>query len=139
MDVRTVIEAKSAALEKGDAAAVRSFYAPTAVEYTLAPPLQQPVTGTDPGPLAQWMAGFASPPRREVTRLEIVESGDVAYATSLDCLTATPAGTTESFTLWFRMTTGLRRIDGHWLITHEHASVPFEMDGTFRASVGLEP
>jgi hypothetical protein len=25
------------------------------------------------------------------------------------------------------------------VITHEHQSVPFEMDGSFRASVGLQP
>ena len=85
------------------------------------------------------MSGFVTPPRREVTQLEIAESGDVAYATSLDCLTATPVGETESFSLWFRVTLGLRRVDGHWLVTHEHSSVPFEMDGSFRASVGLEP
>jgi ketosteroid isomerase-like protein len=63
----------------------------------------------------------------------------VAFATSLDRLTATPKGMTDSFTLWFRVTLGLRRIDGRWLVTHEHESVPFEMDGSFRASVGLQP
>jgi ketosteroid isomerase-like protein len=139
MDVRAVIEAKAAALSKGDAELVVSYFAPSAVIFNLAPPLRQPSAGRDPGPLIQWMAGFVSPPQREVTQLEIVESGDVAFATSLDSLTATPAGSTESFTLWFRVTTGLQRIDGEWLITHEHESVPFDMDGSFRASVNLKP
>jgi ketosteroid isomerase-like protein len=45
----------------------------------------------------------------------------------------------ESFSLWYRVTLGLRKIDGRWLVTHEHESVPFEMDGSFRASVDLLP
>lgn len=58
---------------------------------------------------------------------------------SLDSLTAVPRGTAEGFTLWFRVTLGLRRVGGRWLVTHEHESVPFEMDGSFRASTGLTP
>jgi ketosteroid isomerase-like protein len=63
----------------------------------------------------------------------------VAFCTSLDSMTATPKGQQEPFTLWYRSTVGLRRIAGNWLVTHEHHSVPFEMDGSFRASVGLKP
>jgi ketosteroid isomerase-like protein len=85
------------------------------------------------------MATFEMPPRREVTRLEITTDGDVAFATSLDRLTAVPRGAAEGFSLWFRVTLGLRRIGGRWLVTHEHESVPFEMDGSMRASTGLTP
>jgi ketosteroid isomerase-like protein len=38
-----------------------------------------------------------------------------------------------------RGTVGLRRIDGRWKITHEHASVPFYMDGSYKAAVDLQP
>ena len=85
------------------------------------------------------MATFEAPPRREVTALEITTDGDVAFATSIDSMTATPAGSTEPFTLWFRVTLGLRRIDGRWLVVHEHESVPFQMDGSFAAAINLEP
>ena len=83
------------------------------------------------------MATFEAPPRRQVTQLEITTDGDVAFATSLDCLSAVPRGSAEGFTLWLRVTPGLRRISGRWLVTHDHESVPFEMDGSLRASVGL--
>ena len=138
-EIREAIEGKAALLRKGDAKAVLAYYAPSFVEYTLAPPLRQPGDGRDPAPLAAWLATFEAPPRREVTRLEITTDGDVAYATSLDRLTAVPRGSTEGFTLWFRVTLGLRRIDGRWLVTHEHESVPFEMDGSNRASTDLTP
>lgn len=65
--------------------------------------------------------------------------GDVAFCHSLNCLSATPRGSSESFHLWHRSTLGLRRIDGACLITHEHQSTPFEMDGSFRASADLKP
>jgi ketosteroid isomerase-like protein len=138
-EIREVIEGKAARLQTGDAKAVLSYYAPTYVEFYLAPPLRQPGDGRDPAPLEAWMATFEAPPRREVTALEITTDGDVAFATSLDRLTAVPRGATEGFSLWFRVTLGLRRIDGRWLVTHEHESVPFEMDGSFRASTELTP
>ena len=74
-----------------------------------------------------------------MTSLEITADGDVAFATSLDSMTATPRGGTEPFTLWYRTTLGLRRIDGRWLVVHEHESVPFYMDGSMKAAVDLEP
>ncbi|GAA3453056.1 YybH family protein [Dactylosporangium matsuzakiense] len=138
-EIRDVIERKAALLEQGDAKAILAHYAPTFVEFTLAPPLRQPGDARDPGPLEAWIATFEAPPRRTVTHLEITTDGDVAFATSLDCLSAVPRGAAERFTLWFRVTLGLRRIDGRWLVTHEHESVPFEMDGSLRASVGLLP
>src|SRR5690242_19627438 len=137
--IREVIEAKAALLQKGDAKAVLAFYASSYVEYSLAPPLRQPGDGRNPAPLQAWIATFEAPPRREVTALEITTDGDVAFATSLDCLSAVPRGAAEGFAMWFRVTLGLRRIDGRWLVTHEHESVPFEMDGSLRASVGLSP
>ncbi|MEU0557705.1 nuclear transport factor 2 family protein [Dactylosporangium sp. NPDC006015] len=138
-EIREVIEGKAALLRTGDAKAILSHYAPGYVEFSLAPPLRQPGDGRDPAVVEAWMATFEAPPRREVTRLEITTDGDVAFATSLDRLTAVPRGSTESFSLWFRVTLGLRRVDGRWLVTHEHESVPFEMDGSFRASTGLTP
>jgi ketosteroid isomerase-like protein len=139
VEIRKVVEGKAAALRTGDVKALLAYFADEVVEFSLAPPLRQPTDAQDPAPTERWLATFETPPVREVTRLEIAASGDVAFTTSLDSLTATPKGATESFTLWFRVTLGLRKIDGRWLVTHEHESVPFEMDGSFRASVGLQP
>jgi uncharacterized protein (TIGR02246 family) len=137
--IRELIETRAAALKTGDAETIVSYYAPEVVQFTLAPPLQQNTDARDPEQLRAWLATFEAPPSREVTRLQVTAGPDAAFATSLDCLSATPKGMTESFSLWHRVTLGLRKVDGQWLITHEHQSVPFEMDGSFRASVGLRP
>jgi ketosteroid isomerase-like protein len=137
--IREVIEAKAATLKTGDVKTMLSYYTPEVVEFSLAPPLRQPADKQDPAPLERWLATFEAPPAREVTQLEIAVGGDVAFATSIDSMTAIPKGMTEPFTLWYRVTLGLRRVDGRWLVTHEHNSVPFEMDGSMRASVDLKP
>jgi hypothetical protein len=41
--------------------------------------------------------------------------------------------------LWFRHTLGFRKIDEQRKIVHEHESVPFYMDGSFKAAVDLKP
>ena len=137
--IRELIEARATALKTGDVDTIVSYYAPEVVQFTLAPPLQQSTDAHNPESLRGWIATFEAPPTREVTRLQVAAAGDVAFASSLDCLTATPKGMTDSFDLWHRVTLGLRKIDGRWLITHEHQSVPFEMDGSFQASIGLKP
>ena len=37
------------------------------------------------------------------------------------------------------MTTALARTDDGWRVIHDHVSVPFHMDGSFRAAIDLEP
>jgi ketosteroid isomerase-like protein len=138
-DIQAVIESRYERLAAGDVAGMQACYAPKVVQFTLAPPLGGLLDGRDPGPVTAWLATFEAPPRRTATQLEITTAGDVAFATSIDSMTATPKGGDSPFTLWYRMTLGLSRIDGQWLIVHEHASVPFYMDGSFRAAVDLEP
>jgi len=138
-DINDVILDRAERLTAGDAAGAVAHNAPGVVSFTLAPPLGGEIDGRDPSSLTAWLATFEAPPKREVTRLRITADGDVAFATSIDSMTATPKGMTEPFTLWYRATLGLRRIDGRWLITHEHNSVPFLMDGSFKAALDLEP
>jgi ketosteroid isomerase-like protein len=138
-EIQEVIEARYDRLAAGDLDGMLAFYAPKMVQFTLAPPLGEWIDGHNVAPLAAWVATFEAPPRREATHLEITASDDVAFATSIDSMTATPKGSDSSFTMWHRVTLGLRRIDGRWLIVHEHESVPFYMDGSFRAAVDLKP
>jgi ketosteroid isomerase-like protein len=45
----------------------------------------------------------------------------------------------EETDVWVRVTACRRKINGKGLITHEHVSVPFYMDGSYRAAVDLKP
>jgi ketosteroid isomerase-like protein len=138
-NIQEVIESRYERLAAGDVEGMQACYAPKVVQFTLAPPLGGLTDGHDPEPIDAWVATFEAPPRCTVTQLAITAAGDVAFATSIDSMTATPKGGDSPFTLWHRMTLGLSRIDGQWLIVHEHASVPFYMDGSLRAAVDLQP
>jgi ketosteroid isomerase-like protein len=138
-EIRELVLARAAAVGAKDARAMVARHAPDLVAYTLAPPLRQPPTGREAEQAETWLATFHGPMSMEIRDLEVAASGDVAYCTSLNCLTATPVGQTESFSLWFRATLGLRKTDGAWAVAHEHESVPFEMDGSFQASITLAP
>jgi ketosteroid isomerase-like protein len=45
----------------------------------------------------------------------------------------------EETDVWVRATVGYHKINGKWMISHEHLSVPFYMDGSVRAAVDLKP
>ena len=137
--IRDLVESRAAALRAKDPESMVMSYAEKVVVFDLAPPLRQPADARDTGPVGRWLATFTGPMDAEVRDLEVTVGGDVAFCTSLNRLSATPAGSAEQFDLWHRVTLGLRKLDGTWQVTHVHESVPFEMDGSMRPSVDLEP
>ncbi|WP_370949000.1 nuclear transport factor 2 family protein [Amycolatopsis sp. cg5] len=138
--IREIFDAHIAAMRAKDPDALVARFAPDAVTFTLAPPLRNSGPAvTDPAGVHAWLAGFTGEMDFEIRDLELAIGDEVAFGFSLNRLSATPQGDTEQFDLWFRATVGLRKIDGEWLITHEHMSTPFYMDGSFRSAVDLKP
>jgi uncharacterized protein (TIGR02246 family) len=138
--IRQLIAEQVTAMRTGDAQALVDRYAPDVVVYDLAPPLRKSGPEVlDADGLRKWLAGFDGAVHFDVRDLQVTVGGDVAYCHSLNRLAATPLGEPEGFELWFRSTVCFRRIDGRWRVTHEHTSTPFDMDGSFRASVDLQP
>ena len=136
-EIRALVDARVAAMERGDAEAVVAQYAPGAVVFSLAPPLVQPADGArDVEGLRAWFAEKGGRVGSGVRDVAVTVGGDVAFVSALERM-ADPAG--EVFELWFRTTLGLRRVDGRWLIAHEHTSTPFLMDGSYRAATDLTP
>ncbi|WP_433781341.1 YybH family protein [Actinomycetospora sp. CA-101289] len=139
--VREVLAEYVAAHAARDAERILACFTDDAVRYTLAPPLaQEPGSpyGSVEG-LGVWLSTFDGPVVLHHRDPAVVVGADVAFVHTLTSMTATPAGAAEPFTLWFRSTFGLRRIDGAWRLVHQHDSTPFHMDGSFRAATDLEP
>ncbi len=75
----------------------------------------------------------------EMRDMAVAVSGDVAFCHSFTRLHGVEAGG-QPFDMWARSTLCLRKQDdGQWRIVHGHTSVPFAMDGSFRAQVDLKP
>ncbi len=137
--IRELVAERTTAMRTGDAKTICGAYAPDAVIFNLAPPLVQPPDeGRDVAKLEAWFAEKGGSVWSEVRDLQVTVDGDLALCTSLESMGA-PPDSPQPFTLWYRSTLGLRRLDGQWRIAHEHTSTPFHMDGSFRAAVDLTP
>ncbi|MDQ2758364.1 MAG: nuclear transport factor 2 family protein [Actinomycetota bacterium] len=139
--VLALLAEHAAAHEARDAAALLALYAPDAVSYTLAPPLQQgPETayGTAEG-VQRWFETFDGPVGISYRDPVVTVAGDLALVHCLTRMTARPQGSGSPFSFWMRSTFGVRHVGARWVIVHRHESTPFHMDGSFRAAVDLLP
>jgi len=138
-EIRRLIADRAEFMASADAPAICRLYAPDAVVYSLAPPLAQPPgSATDVGRLRAWFDEKGGGVFSEVRELSVTVDGNLALCSSLHSM-GSPPDSPQPFVLWYRSTLGLRRVDGSWLIFHEHTSTPFHMDGSMRAATDLVP
>lgn len=134
--IRNLIDQRAKALYAKDAKAVVSLFTPDYVPFTLAPPLVSTMTGAKE--YDSWFATWQGPIGTEVRDLDIDVSGDLGISHSLNLMRGRSASG-HDIELWYRQTLSFRKVDGAWKIAHDHSSVPFHMDGSFRAAIDLKP
>lgn len=136
---RTEIEALFQQLARAhvdhDADAIVEAYAPDAVIYDLAPPLGH--RGMDRDSVTAWLAGWEGPIQIDARNVNLTVDGNLAFVSALNRMRGRQGG--ENQDMWYRSTICLRKTSGRWHIICDHSSVPFYMDGTFRAAVDLKP
>jgi len=134
-----VIEERIAAMRAKDAKSAVAALADDVVAFELAPPLALPPgAASDADGLAAWLSGFETIDI-EVREQVIEASESVGFAHALHHLKGTRTGGREVSLWWMRSTLCFRRDADGWKIAHAHTSVPFHMDGSFRAAVDLKP
>ncbi len=84
-----------------------------------------------------WFSSFQGPIGYEIRDLSITTGGDVAFSHSLNRYSGTQTEGVQ-IDMWVRATTCYRKVDGAWMITHEHQSVPFDGESG-QASLDLTP
>ena len=135
--IRKLIEQWAAALRAKDLEGVLATFAPGARSYDLAPPLQQDPDGRRQA-LAAWFPDFSAIGYEIGKDLDMAVGGDVAFSCSLNRLGG-KLHSGDEFEIWVRVTMGFRKVNGAWKIAHAHTSVPFYMDGSFKAATDLNP
>ena len=133
-EIVALIERVDLAYRTKDADAVAAAYAPDAVMFDLAPPLAMAFDRTK---LAEWFATWDGPLEHTWQDRRIRVSGDLGVCTALLQTRATKQGERAEF--WIRCSLVFARGKDCWKVVHEHSSVPFHMDGSYRAATDLKP
>lgn len=122
--IRTLIERWAAAVHSGDMNGVLADHSDDIVMFDVPPPYEG-VHGIDayretwPG-FFEWQAKGAS---FDIVSLDITAGHDVAYAYAL-LRCGTPQELAERPANHLRLTLGLRKEQGRWVVAHEHHSFP---------------
>lgn len=120
--IRELVERWAEAAHTGDMDGVLADHAPDIVMFDVPAP-EQGIRGIDayrqtwPG-FFRWQAAGAI---FEIESLEVVAGTDVSFAFAL-LRCGTPADFERNPELRLRLTVGLRKTEGRWIVTHEHHS-----------------
>jgi uncharacterized protein (TIGR02246 family) len=122
--IRTLIERWAEAVHAGDMDAVLADHAPDIVMFDVPPPYEgvrgiEAYRDTWPG-FFEWQARGAS---FEIVSLDVTAGEDVAFAHAL-LLCGMPQELEAKPENRLRLTLGLRKEGGRWIVAHEHHSFP---------------
>ena len=137
IQIREVIDNWAKALRAKDINRLMSNIAPDILSFDVINPLQHLGSDASRRRAEEWVSSFQGPIGCEIRDLSITASDDVAFCHSLNRFSGTKTDGGE-IDMWVRATICCRKIGGKWLVTHEHISVPFDME-TGQASLDLKP
>jgi ketosteroid isomerase-like protein len=122
--IKGIVEAWAAAVRRHDLSGILAHHEQNIVMFDVPPPLQS--RGMDEYKKT-WDLFFRyhKPSQAfDIEELAITAGEDVAFAVVIMRCGSGTSGPPGQGGFLFRLTIGLRNIDGDWLITHEHHSVP---------------
>ena len=137
-EIRAQMERLAAAVRGADLEGLKPLYAPEVVSFDVGPRLQD--VGAD-AKLHNWTEAFTlfeRPISVEMRDVQITVGGDVAFGHSFNRLSGTLRNGTRVGGFWVRATYCFQKIDGNWLVVHDHASAPLD-PASGKAIVNLEP
>ena len=125
LQIRSLIGEWSEALRAKDVARRTVHYAGDVLIFDVINPAQHAGLDSLRQRLAQWFSTFDGPIDSEVRDLQVTADGQIAFCRSLQRFRGSlkNGGTLD---MLVRYTTCLCKRDGRWLVTHEHASTPFD-------------
>ena len=125
--IRQNVEDWAEAVRAKDIDRVLSLYAPDVVSFDLDPPLRYAGTDAKRRAWQEFFAVHTGPVVYEVRGLNITAHGELAFVHGLNHVTGTLASGHHS-DMWVRWTACFRRIEGVWLVVHDHVSVPADLE-----------
>ena len=121
--IRQLIESWTAAVRRRDLEAVLQNHAAGIVMFDVPPPFQSRGIEAYAKTWDTFFSWSNAPVAFDITGMTITAGADVAFVVAtMRCAGAGADGKPEP--LDFRLTVGLRKIEGQWTIVHEHHSIP---------------
>jgi len=138
-EIRDVYDQWAKVFRAHDLDGIMALYAPgdAVIAYDLIPPLQYVGRESYRKDYKAFLDEFDGPIEIQYRDLHIVAGTDVAFLHALERMSG-KLKDGNKFDVWCRATSGLRKIDGKWLIVHDHISVPADFD-TGKALIDLKP
>jgi len=121
--IRDVIESWARAVRARDMDGVLANHSPDLLMFDVPPPMQSVGIEAYKKTWDLFYAWSRDPIVFDIIEMNITAGQDVAFATALMRCSGIEKNR-EEIELSFRVTIGLRKIEGRWTVTHEHHSIP---------------
>ena len=127
-DIRALEDRFLTAFKAKDVHAIMACYVPdqSLIVFDVVPPRQYTGAQAYTKDWEDFFAAFPGSVDGSLSDLDITVGGDVAYSHSIQNYSATGKDG-KKLDLTFRVTDGYKKINGQWLISHEHVSVPVDL------------
>jgi uncharacterized protein (TIGR02246 family) len=126
-EIRERLTAWAKALHAKDLNALMALYAPDVNTFDLMPPHRVPDAAHYRKNFEKWFAVMPGPIEYQSQDLRIALGDSVAFCHSLSHVKGTRANG-EKADYWVRVTVGFEKRNGQWLMTHDHVSMPLDME-----------
>jgi len=135
--IRALIDLRVQAVRAKDIDGAIATVAPDVLSFDVVNPLQSIGSSAIRKRLEEWFSSFKGLIGHEIRDLKIYVGDGVAFSHGLNHVIGTTLDG-KNVDMWWRSTICYRKIEGKWMITHEHNSVPFDVESG-RASLDLKP
>lgn len=136
-EIRALIDGTTKACRAKDTSALTAHYAPDVLAFDVINPLSYRGSEAVGRRAEEWFSSWQGVFDYEIHDLSVAVSGKTAFCHSLNHVLGTKTDG-QIVNMWWRATVCCRKLNGKWVVTHLHSSVPFDME-TGKASVELKP
>jgi ketosteroid isomerase-like protein len=126
-EIKALLDGRSEAIWIKDIDRLMSFYSPDIVYFDLVPGLRYTGSAELRGRFLEWFGVYEGSIGQEIRDLNTLASRDIAVAFMLIQASGTLKNGHE-VGFWVRATSCCQRSDQGWLITHEHVSLPVNVE-----------
>lgn len=137
--IKALYDRWAKAFEAKDIDGIMAIYAPgnEVIAYDVVPPLQYKGKDAYRKDYLEFLNQYDGPIHVEYRDMRIISGDDVGFVHALERFTG-KLKNGQASDVWLRATSGVRKINGKWLIVHDHISVPIDFDSG-KAALDLKP